>query len=98
MLKPIDKILTPLHIRMAMAAFNLTNRDLAPHIQVAEGTIGNVLKGLPSIKSGTYYAILAFFEKKGCEFFFDDDAPGVRVRKAAPVMAGADEPRKALPA
>lgn len=75
-------MLTPLHIRLAMAAFDLTNRDLAPHIDVTEGTIGNALKG-KSVNSATLNRIADFFQRKGVEFLYDRDAPGVRIRLAA---------------
>ena len=86
-LRPIRDVLTPLHIRLAMAAFTMTNRDLAPHIEVFESTIANVLKGKASVKSDTIYRIAAYFEARGVEFIYDDEAPGVRVRLAVETRA-----------
>lgn len=90
-------MLTPLHLRLAMAAFDLTRRSLAPQIGVFETTIGRFLQG-DDINSGTVRSLTAFFEVRGVEFIYDAEAPGVRVRKAPAVMAGAAGPRKALPA
>lgn len=84
---PVRLVLTPLHIRLAMAALEMNNRDLAPHIEVASSTISSVLRGEPTVRAETIYRIAAYFESKGIAFIYDDDAPGIRVSRPAAAKA-----------
>lgn len=67
-------MLTPLHVRAAMALLDINRTKMAEIVNVEKQTISAFLHGSRNIGSRTLYNIEAYFKEKGVVFLEEGDA------------------------
>ncbi len=76
-------MISPLHIRLAMAAFNMSQIDLAAKMGVDKMTIGRYLRGDKGIAVGLVAEMERYFKERGVCFVDEGDqapAGGLGIR------------------
>jgi hypothetical protein len=80
LLKGELKMITGMHVRLAMGALELNNRSLGKIVQADSATVRRFLHGF-SINYKTVAAMELYFKSHGVTFLdADGDGPGIRVK------------------
>ena len=66
-------MIAPVHIKLAMAAFNMSHGDLAKEMNVSKPTIFRYMHGDTGVSIGLVTQMERFFKERGVVFLDDGD-------------------------